>query len=77
MKVESERRLRKQYMYTMLIRYNKVSLMNQLALEVRANKMFRMQKYAFSKWLFRYRYLSQVCKNCIVRRDKIARTEIF
>jgi hypothetical protein len=55
---KGEKRLRRQFMYTLLIKYNKISLMNQLAVEIQNNRAFRLQKYGFSKWMFRYRYLT-------------------
>ena len=64
-KSKHEKKILKHYMFSMLIKYNKIKLQNQLHLEVKNNQEFRLKKHSFSKWLFRYRYLTQVSKNFI------------
>ena len=61
----------------MLILFNKIKLEKQIVKEIRTNQQNKLKRHAFAKWMYRFKYLTEMCNTFTEKREKTARSEIF
>lgn len=65
------------FLLCMLIEFNKRQLTRQIREEIAGNREYRLTKFAFARWVYRFRYLTQACKHFSDRRTQTTKSEIW
>ena len=76
-RAKHSQKVTRHFFLCMLIEFNKLQLQRQIREEIAANREFRLTKFAFARWVYRFRYLTQACKHFSDRRTQTTKSEIL